>query len=239
MKRLLIGATSALTALALSGGGASAQVDGAYTSPRTLEVEGSSTCTAVSDGPPILDYEVISNTSFVGSTITLSFETAPGGVPFGQPVVVQDPIGVITFPTNGNGSRGGYVNEGWTIQAGLWFDGPDADVHIVATVVDADGTVTAKAPITYDFEGCLDAAPPPQPPTPTPPPAPAPPVPPGPPSVTPTPPVPPQAAPPLPSAGLSTFETGMRIGALLLIGGLGFVIVAKRRRFAAVTSAST
>lgn len=234
MKKLLIGAGTALTALALAGGGVSAQTS--YVLEGELSVAGASTCTTVTD-PPQLDYTVTYEEALSENfSITLSF-TADGAA-FGTPVDVQQNFsGVIPFPTNGNGSPGGYVNEGWTIQAGLWFDGPDADVHIVATVVDADGTVTAKAPITYDFEGCLDAAPPPQPPTPTPPPAP--PVPPGPPSVTPTPPVPPQAAPPLPSAGLSTFETGMRIGALLLIGGLGFVIVAKRRRFAAVTSAST
>ena len=233
MKKLLIGAGTALTALALAGGGVSAQTS--YVLEGELTVAGASTCTTVTQ-PPQLDYTVTYDKELVDPTLTLSFETSTG-VPFGQPVVVDQFSGVITFPTNGNGSPGGYVNEGWTIQAGLWFDGPDADVHIVATLVDTAGSATAKAAIMYDFEGCLDAAPPPQPPTPTPPPAP--PVPPGPPSVTPVPPVPPQAAPPLPSAGLSTFETGMRIGALLLIGGLGFVIVAKRRRFAAVTSAST
>ena len=45
-------------------------------------------------------------------------------------------------------------------------------------------------------------------------------------------PQPPATTPaPLPSAGLSTLETSLRVGALLLIGGLGVVIVARRRRY--------
>ncbi len=38
---------------------------------------------------------------------------------------------------------------------------------------------------------------------------------------------------------MSTFESSLRIGALLMVGGLGFVIVARRRRFAATTTASS
>lgn len=38
---------------------------------------------------------------------------------------------------------------------------------------------------------------------------------------------------PLPSAGLSTLEGSLRVGALLMIGGLGVVIVARRRRITA------
>ncbi|CAN5350620.1 hypothetical protein BH23ACT3_BH23ACT3_24390 [soil metagenome] len=230
MKKFLIGATTALTALALVGGSASAQEGGAYTPPGALTVAGSSTCTAVSDGPPRLDYNVTYNESFDNATLTLSFER-PGGASFGKSVVVQNPAGVITFPTNGNGSNGGYVADGWSIQAGQWLDGVDKLV-VVATLVGTDGSITAKAPITYDFEGCLASAPPV-----TTVPGATPPIP-RPPTALPIAPIPPQQRPPLPSTGLSTFESGMRIGALLLIGGLGFVIVAKRRRFAAVTSAS-
>lgn len=52
-----------------------------------------------------------------------------------------------------------------------------------------------------------------------------------PPATVPSAPQPPPTQAPLPSTGLSTLETSLRVGALLLIGGLGVVIVARRRRY--------
>jgi hypothetical protein len=232
MRKFLIGATTALATLALAGGHVSAQ-DGAYTLPGAVTVSGSTTCTDVSAGPPKLTYDVTYLENISGLTITLSFTA--GGAAFGNPVVVPTFQGTITFPTNGNGSNGGYVNEGWVIAAGQWLNGPSADVKIVVTLTDAEGaTLGAEGVIAYDFEGCAAGLPP----VTTVPGGGTPPIPPAPPTGPPAPPVPPQQTPPLPRAGMSTFESGMRLGALLLIGGLGFVIVAKRRRFAAITSAS-
>lgn len=43
----------------------------------------------------------------------------------------------------------------------------------------------------------------------------------------------------LPSAGLSTLESSLRIGAILLMGGLGIVILARRRRYSALSITPT
>lgn len=245
MKRLLVGATAALTAVALSGGLTSAQ-DGAYTFPPGSGVTGSTTCVDV-PGPPQLTYNITfsgAKTEFL--TYRLSFTKA--GAPYGVPVVVPTTSGAVTFPPGAN-----YTAEGWTLQTdtdpdqlvpGSEIFASETGVRVIAEVIDNGdgGAIYTSAPslVIFDDVDCLPGVLPPettttttispQPPVTT--------VPEAPPTTQPEqvlPPPPPATQPPaqrpLPSAGLSTLESSLRIGALLLIGGLGIVIVARRRRY--------
>ncbi|MEX2625958.1 MAG: LPXTG cell wall anchor domain-containing protein [Ilumatobacteraceae bacterium] len=233
MKKMLIGATTALTALAMTGGVASAQDDGdgAYTFPPNNGVEGETICVDVEGGTPTLEFEIESSGAKT-SDLSYALRFVRDGSSFASPVSVSGPSGTIDFPT-----ENGYLNDGWTDEDGLLFPGPtivgDDGVSVIAEVTDeGDGDAlytSAAAAVTLDDTTCVASQPPPTSPT-IPPPATVPPAqqpPPGP---------SPQA--PLPATGISTFESSMRAGALLMIAGLGFVIVARRRRFASTTASN-
>ena len=220
MKRLLLGAMATLAALALTGGAASA---GAYTFPDESEVSGGTFCAAA---VPRLVFEI----DFTGAKTTdlsYSLRFVRDGSPFASPVPVPGPSGEIPFPVETT-----LEGDGWVPLAGTDLFDPGTDVlgiRLIGQVTDAgDGgavyTSEPRAITLLNPQDCVAAQPPPPQPPPPQPPTPQPP-PPQPPTPTPT--------PPLPSTGISTFETSLRIGALLMIGGLGFVIVARRRRFAA------
>jgi hypothetical protein len=236
MRKFVIGATTALATMALAGGVASAQV-GQYTFGGDDSAAATSLCsTAAADALPVLNYAVTFNQVLKGeATLTLNFENGTIG-----PFPFTSPTGQVTFPTTA-----GHLADGWTIVDDEWVPGPSLTMTVVITDLgDGNATYTSEpVPVVYDETDCpVDQAPPNGPPNgpngppngPNQPGVPLPPPnlgqqpPPGPPTAT------------LPRSGMSTFETGMRTGALLLVAGLAFVIVARRRRIStAPTSTST
>lgn len=161
MKKLLVGATAALTAVALSGGLTAAQ-DGAYTFPDGSSVTGTTTCAPLNDDTPSLSYTI----SFSGAKtddLTYQLSFTRGGESFGSPVTVPGPSGTVDFPTAGD-----YLAEGWTSEEvtggtqlvpGSTIFSATTGVRIIATVTDTgDGnaTYTSEAALVgFNADACL------------------------------------------------------------------------------------
>lgn len=184
--------------------------------PQSLSVEALSTV-CIADAPWV-EYDIeTQGFSWPGSgTLTFTHATVTD---FEEVVPITEPSGEVVYPGAEVDAQGNAIDwPGWTQnEDGFWVEDESDAFLREGLIVTVEVNPTASDFVTYPDASEVCA---------------------GPPAIQQQPPPGPAPEAPLPATGMSGFETSLRIGALLMIGGLGFVIVARRRRFAATTASA-